>query len=108
MTFVPGQDGDAAARAAAATRLIVGVLRALAWGQHEVVYDRLLTTIDTHRRTGDPAVIEHFAESLLMTARMERSPSFLAAVQRVDKPGELRDLRDVVAEIEARQNESRA
>ncbi len=108
MPPVPSKDGDPAARTAAATRLIVGTLRTLAWGHHEVVYDRLLTTIDEHHRTGDPAVIEHFAESLLMTARMERSPSFLAAVQRPDKPGELRDIRDVIAEIEAQQNESPA
>lgn len=107
MPPVPNQDGESTAGVAAATRLIVGALRTLSYGHREVLVERLVSTLDEHQRTGDPAVVRHFVESFLMTARMERCPSFRAAAERTEQPGELRDIRDVIAEIEARQNGSR-
>jgi hypothetical protein len=85
------------------TRRIVAALRRLpTWGHHDVLRDRVLTMLAEHEETGDDAAIEHFIESLVMTARMERSPAFLATAEDLETPGEPRDIREVIAEIEAR------
>lgn len=84
------------------SRIIATIRRLPTWGHHDVLRERLMTTIADHERTGDPAVLEYFTESLVMTARMERSPAFLAAAENDEAPGEPRDIREVVAEIEAR------
>lgn len=95
--------GDTGASAARLTSRIVAVLRRLpTWGHHELLRERLMNVLLHHEQTGDLAPVEEFTESLVLTARMERSPAFLATAQTIETPGEPRDIHDVVAEIEAR------
>jgi hypothetical protein len=95
--------GDTGEDTAVLTRRIIAVLRRLpTWGHHEELRARLMSMLANHEQTGDTSEFEHFTESLVMTARMERSPAFLAAASVGETPGEPRDIRDVVAEIEAR------
>lgn len=85
------------------TRRIVAALRRLpTWGHHDVLRERLMNVLVHHQQTGDLAAVEHFTESLVLTARMEHSPAFLATAESPETPGEPRDIREVVAEIEAR------
>lgn len=96
-------DGNTGVSTARLASRIVAALRGLpTWGHHEVLRERLITTLVDHARTGDLAALEHFTESLVMTARMERSPAFLATADNRDTLSEPRDIREVVAEIEAR------
>jgi hypothetical protein len=100
-THQPG--GDAGAGATRLTRKIVAVLRqSPTWGHHDVLRERLMAVLARYERTGDHADVEHFIESPVLTARMERSPAFLATVESMETPGEPRDVHDVVAELEAR------
>lgn len=102
-TTRPAGGGSAAEDTAKLTRRIVAVLRRLpTWGHHDVLRDRLMRVLEEHEQTGDLAAVEHFTESLVMTARMERSPAFLATAEGRETPGEPRDIREVIAEIEAR------
>lgn len=99
--------GDTGADTARLTRLIITALRRLpTWGHHDVLRERLLTALADHERTGDLSAVEHFAESLVMTARMERSPAFLSTVENSEAPAEPRDIHEVVAEIEARHDDT--
>lgn len=100
---------DAGADSARVTERIVTALRQLpTWGHHDVLREKLMTVLADHERTGDLSAVEHFADSLVMTARMERSPAFLATAERSETPGEPRDIQDVVAEIEARHDDAGA
>lgn len=95
--------GDTGSNASWLRSRIIAVLRRLpTWGHHEMLRDRLTNALLHHQQTGDVAALEVFTESLVMTARMERSPAFLATAQTIEMPGEPRDIHDVVAEIEAR------
>lgn len=71
------------------------------WG-HQEVLRRLIKVVARYERTGDTAVVDHFMESLAMTARMERNPAYVMAAAECEAPGEPRDVQDVIAEIEAR------
>jgi hypothetical protein len=95
--------GDAGQNTARLTKRIVAALRRLpTWGHHDVLRERLLRVLQHNEQTGDLAAVQHFTESLVLTARMELSPAFLATAERTETPGEPRDVREVVAEIEAR------
>ncbi|HEX3591578.1 MAG TPA: hypothetical protein VHV74_18310 [Pseudonocardiaceae bacterium] len=95
--------GNAGENTARLTKRIVAALRRLpTWGHHDVLRERLLLVLRHNEQTGDIAAVEHFTESLVLTARMERSPAFLATSESTETPGEPRDVREVVAEIEAR------
>jgi hypothetical protein len=96
-------EGDPDAETARLTRRIIGALRRLpTWGHHDVLRERLMRVLHDHEQTGDLSAVEYFTESLVMTARMERSPAFLATAESRETPGEPRDIREVIAEIEAR------
>lgn len=71
------------------------------WG-HQEVLRRLIQVVARYERTGDTTVVDHFMESLAMTARMERNPAYVLATAQGDAPGEPRDIQDVIAQIEAR------
>lgn len=93
----------------ALTRRLIAALRGLpTWGHHEVLRERLTAMLSRHEQTGDLTEFEHFTESLVMTARMERSPAFLATVADEETPAEPRDILDVIQRIEARRDDSRA
>jgi hypothetical protein len=99
--------GDAEATTRRLTKRIVAVLRQLpTWGHHDKLRERLMAVLVRYQQTGDPAPVEHFIESLVLTARMERSPAFLATAESTELPGEPRDIHDVVAELEARHHGS--
>jgi hypothetical protein len=93
----------------ALTRRLIAALRGLpTWGHHEVLRERLTAMLARHEQTGDLSEFEHFTESLVMTARMERSPAFLAtAAEDEPFPVESRDILDVIQRIEARRDDSR-
>ncbi len=89
-------EGDTAGIA----RQFITALRYLpSWGRDEVLR-RLMMVIAQHERTDDPSVVEHFLESLVMTARMERDPAYLMAEAERESPGEPRDIAEVIAGIE--------
>jgi hypothetical protein len=91
------------------TRRLIAALRGLpTWGHHEVLRERLMAMLARHEQTGDLSEFEHFTESLAMTARMERSPAFLATAADEETPAEPRDILDVIEQIEARRDGSRA
>jgi hypothetical protein len=93
----------------ALTQRLVGALRGLpTWGHHEVLRERLRAMLARYEQTGDLTEFEHFTESLAMTARMERSPAFLATAANEETPEEPRDLLDVIKQIEARADGSRS
>lgn len=97
-----GTGGIDKADVTALTRRLVAALRQLpTWGHHDVLRERLMTMLTRHEQTGDLSEFEHFTESLVMTARMERSPAFLATAGDTEPPGEPRDIREVVAAVEA-------
>jgi hypothetical protein len=99
----PAGGGNTDEDTAKLTRRIIAVLRRLpTWGHHDVLRERLLRVLREHEQTGDLSAVEYFTESLVMTARMERSPAFLATAEGRETPGEPRDIREVIAEIEAR------
>jgi hypothetical protein len=94
---------DAGVSTARLTKRIVTALRRLpTWGHQDVLRERLMNVLVHHQQTGDLAAVEHFADSLVLTARMERSPAFLATAESPETPGEPRDIHEVIAEIEAR------
>jgi len=81
---------------------IVVALNSLpSWGQQEVLRG-LIQVVARYERTGDSSAVDHFMESLAMTARMERNPAYVLATAEVEAPGEPRDIQDVIAQIEAR------
>lgn len=93
---------------AALTQRLIAALRGLpTWGHHEVLRERLMAMLARHEQTGDLSEFEHFTESLVMTARMERSPAFLATAANEETPAEPRELLDVIQQIEARSDDSR-
>lgn len=95
--------GDTRPSTTRLTRGIIAALRRLpTWGHHDTLRERLMSVLVHHEQTGDLAAVEHFMESLVLTARMERSPAFLAIAENIETPGEPRDVREVIAEIEAR------
>lgn len=93
---------------AALTRRLVAALRGLpTWGHHEVLRERLMAMLARHEQTGDLSEFEHFTESLVMTARMERSPAFLATAANEETPAAPRELLDVIQQIEASGDDGR-
>ena len=104
ITSTPGTD----ATTEALTRRLIAALRGLpTWGHHEVLRERLMAMLARHEQTGDLSEFEHFTESLVMTARMERSPAFLATAASEQTPAAPRDLLDVIQQIEARGDDGR-
>src|SRR5262245_43070622 len=69
--------------------------------QHMVLW-RLAAATAHHDRTGDLAPVQHFCESLVMTVRAQRCAAYVRVTSEQETPGEPRDLREVIAEIEAR------
>ena len=69
--------------------------------QQEVLR-RLAAAVALHDRTGDLTPVQHFSESLVMTVRAQRCAAYLRVTAESESPGEPRDLREVIAEIEAR------
>lgn len=69
--------------------------------QQEVLW-RLAAATAEHNRTGDLEAVQHFCESLVMTVRAQRCAAYLRVTAESETPGEPRDLREVIAEIEAR------
>jgi hypothetical protein len=67
-----------------------------------MVLQRLANVVAHHDKTGDLKPIEHFAESLVMTARAQRCAAYLRVTAEAESPGEPRDIQEVIAEIEAR------
>ena len=75
--------------------------------QQEVL--RRLAAVTAHLdKTGDLKPVEHFCESLVMTARAQRCPAYLRVTAEAETPGEPRDIREVIAEIEARHRDQGA
>lgn len=66
------------------------------------VLGRLASVTAHHDKTGDLKPVEHFCESLVMTVRAQRCAAYLRVTSEVETPGEPRDIREVIAEIEAR------
>ncbi|HEY1573746.1 MAG TPA: hypothetical protein VGG05_20560 [Pseudonocardiaceae bacterium] len=92
----------------ALTQRLIAALRGLpTWGHHEVLRERLMAMLARHEQTGDLSEFEHFTESLVMTARMERSPAFLATAASEQTPAAPRDLLDVIQQIEASGDDGR-
>jgi hypothetical protein len=75
--------------------------------QQEVLR-RMSAAIALHDRTGDLAPVKHFSESLVMTVRAQRCAAYLRVTSETESPGEPRDIRDVIAEIEARHRDQGA
>ena len=69
--------------------------------QQEVLR-RLAAAVAFHDRTGDLEPVQHFSESLVMTVRAQRCAAYLRVTAESESPSEPRDLREVIAEIEAR------
>lgn len=93
---------------AALARRLIAALRGLpTWGHHEVLRERLTDMLARYEQTGDLSEFEHFTESLAMTARLERSPAFLATATAEESPTEPRDILDVIERIEARRDDGR-
>src|ERR1700736_4136073 len=58
---------------------IVVALNNLPSWSHQEVLRRLIQVVARYERTGDTSVVDHFMESLAMTARMERNPAYVMA-----------------------------
>jgi hypothetical protein len=82
-------------------QIVVALNRLPGWG-HQEALRRLIRVVARYERTGDTAVVDHFMESLAMTARMESDPGYVMATAEREAPGEPRDVQDVIARIEAR------
>jgi hypothetical protein len=82
-------------------QIVVALNNLPSWG-HQEVLRRLIKVVARYERTGDTAVVDHFMESLEMTARMERNPAYVMAAADRETPDEPRDVQDVIAQIEAR------
>ncbi|MGH3863264.1 hypothetical protein [Actinokineospora sp.] len=54
----------------------------------------------------DRSQVDHFVESLLMTARMSRARDYRIAMAKAEKPAEPRDIDDVIALLEVGTDES--
>jgi hypothetical protein len=59
-------------------------------------------------KPGDLKPVEHFCESLVMTARAQRCAAYLRVTAEAETPGEPRDIQEVVAQIEARHRDQGA
>jgi hypothetical protein len=87
---------------------IVVALNNLPSQAHQEVLRRLIQVVARYERTGDTSVVDHFMESLTMTAKMERNPAYVMATAEREAPGGPRDIQDVIARIEARDRGDRA
>ena len=86
--------------------LLMGTFNMLPADCQQMVLLRLAAATAHHDRTGDLAPMQHFCESLVMTARAQRCHAYLMVTSEQETPGEPRDLREVIAEIEARQRDA--
>jgi hypothetical protein len=83
-------------------QIVVALNNLPSWG-HQEVLRRLIRVVARYERTGDTTVVDHFMESLAMTAQMERNPAYVVATAEPEAQGEPRDIQDVISGIEARQ-----
>ena len=67
---------------------------------------RLSEVLAEKQATGDRTRVDHFVESLEMTARMTRGREYRIAMARVEVAGEAREVNDVIALLEAGAGES--
>lgn len=81
---------------------LMGTFNMLPADCQQMVLWRLAAATAHHDRTGDLAPVQHFCESLVMTVRAQHCALYLRVTSEEETPGEPRDLREVIAEIEAR------
>ncbi|MBC6449859.1 hypothetical protein [Actinokineospora xionganensis] len=68
---------------------------------------RRLTEMLAEQEGGrDRSQVDHFVQSLLMTARMSRVRDYRIAMAKAEKPAEPRDIDDVIAMLEVGTDES--
>lgn len=67
---------------------------------------RLTEMLAERDGSGDRSKVDHFVESLLMTARMSRLRDYRIAMATVESPAEPRDVDDVIAILEVGTDES--
>lgn len=61
---------------------------------------RLALALANQKRTGDVSVVDRFIESLMLTARLARTPDYASAMAEDVEPGESFEVADVVARLE--------
>ena len=88
--------------------VLMGTFSMLPPDCQQEVLRRLAAAVALHDRTGDLAPVQHFSESLVMTARAARCPAYLRATAVAEAPSEPRDIDEVIAEIEARHRDQGA
>lgn len=85
---------------------ITVALSALPVKGRRIAMRRLALALANQQRTGDTTVVRHFLESLVLTARMVRTPGYAEAIAtRPHSEADL-DVGDVVARLEAHDRDS--
>ncbi|MGX7826124.1 hypothetical protein ACTG9Q_13635 [Actinokineospora sp. 24-640] len=89
-----------------AADMITVALSALPAKGRRIAMRRLALALANQQRTGDTTVVRHFLESLVLTARMVRTPGYAEAIATRSHSETDLDVGDVVARLEAHDRDS--
>ncbi|GGS31682.1 MULTISPECIES: hypothetical protein [Actinokineospora] len=102
MTAMAARAGSTRSKADARMADVITVaLSALPPKGRRVAMRRLALALANQQRTGDTTVVRHYLESLVLTARMMRTPGYAEAVAAPSQSEADLDVGDVIGRLEA-------